>query len=74
MYICMTKVISISDEAYDALKKLKHDLSFSKIIIEITREKRKEDIMDYAGILDEETAEMMKEVLKERKIASRRLK
>ena len=35
----MTKVISLSDKAYNILKKIKADKSFSEIIIEITKEK-----------------------------------
>lgn len=69
----MTKVISISDDAYNDLKKIKEQKSFSEIIVEITRERNRDNILKYAGILDKKTAEKMKkEIYGERKIPSRR--
>jgi len=71
----MTKVITISDESYDELKRLKKELSFSKIIIELARERKKENMMSFAGILTNEEAEKMKRNLSEmRKLSSRRFK
>ncbi len=73
MHILMTKVISISDDAYNDLKKIKEQKSFSEIIVEITRERNRDNILKYAGILDKKTAEKMKkEIYGERKIPSRR--
>ncbi len=73
MYTCMTKVISISDDAYNALKKLKAEKSFSKIIIEITKEKRKNILMESAGSWSPEFADKVKKrVYEERKLPSRR--
>ena len=69
----MTKVISISDEAYNTLKKIKASKSFSEIIIEITKKKSEKDIMKYAGILsDEEGEKILNKIYSERKIKSRR--
>lgn len=71
----MTKVISISDEAYANLKKIKNERSFSEIIIELTFEKNKDSLMKFAGILSKEEADKIKkEIYKERKIPSRRFK
>lgn len=72
----MTKVISLSDEAYNILKRLKANKSFSEIVIEITKEKSGDDIMKYAGTLsDEEGERMIKEVYSDRKkLKSRRFK
>lgn len=68
----MTKVISISDEAYGELKKLKNGFSFSKIIITLTNMK-KADITDFAGAWDNKEALKIKnELMKERKIRFRR--
>ena len=68
----MTKVISISDEAYDRLKKIKDGMSFTEIIIELS-ECKKPNIMEFAGILTEkEGEEMLSDILKERKVKSRR--
>ena len=70
----MTKVISISDEAYNTLKKIKASKSFSEIIIEITKKKSEKDIMKYAGMLsDEEGEKIKKEIYSDRKeLKSRR--
>ena len=73
MHAYMTKVISISDDAYDALKKLKAQRSFSQVIIEIALEKSKRNIMEFAGTLsDKEGDEMKERIYEERKIKSRR--
>ena len=73
MRIYMTKIISISDDAYDELKKLKRDTSFSKIILELSKIKKKNSIMDFAGIIDKEEGErMLKMIKEERKLKSRR--
>jgi len=69
----MTKIISISDEAYEELKKLKNGMSFTEVIISITKEKKK-DIMDFAGSWNnKEALRIKKEIMKERKIKSRRM-
>lgn len=71
----MTRVISISDESYNELKRIKRNLSFSEIIIELTREKKKDSIMNFAGILTNEEADKMKKgMLEMRKLSSRRFK
>ncbi|MFB6246709.1 MAG: antitoxin VapB family protein [Candidatus Pacearchaeota archaeon] len=71
----MTKVISISDEAYEELRKLKNRRSFSKTILDIVSKRSKEDIMDYAGTLsDKEGKEIKDKIYKERKMKSRRFK
>jgi predicted CopG family antitoxin len=71
----MTKTISISDEAYENLKRMKNGLSFSKIILALAKEKKKEDIMKFAGILsNKEGEEIMKEIKERRKKGSRRAK
>mgnify|MGYP001613688283 FL=1 len=73
MRIYMTKIISISDDAYDELKKLKRDMSFSKIILDLSKIKRKNSIMNFAGIIDKEEGErMLKMIKEERKLKSGR--
>ena len=73
MHVYMTKIISLSDEAYEELKKLKNGMSFSEIVITLTREKMKDSIMKFAGAWDNKTAlKIKKELMKERKIKSRR--
>ena len=44
MYIYMTKIISLSDEAYMELKRLKNGYSFSKIVIILAKMKKKEKL------------------------------
>lgn len=71
----MTKVISISDEAYEELKRFKGNVSFSKILLELAKMKKKKDILELAGSWDNETAlKIKKEILKERAINSRRMR
>ncbi|MBI3334401.1 antitoxin VapB family protein [Candidatus Pacearchaeota archaeon] len=62
----MVKTITIREEAYNALKRLKkREQSFSEIIIEIAGEKRKIDICDFFGILkDSEAIEEARKNLK----------
>ncbi|MBI2631892.1 hypothetical protein HYW75_02730 [Candidatus Pacearchaeota archaeon] len=63
----VVKTITVTEEAYNALKHLKKDeQSFSEIIIEISSEK-KGDISGFLGILknkSKELAEMRKEIKK----------
>ncbi len=69
----MTKIISISDEAYENLKKIKDEKSFSQIIIEITQEKSQDKLRKFVGSITKSEAEKItKNIYKERKIKSRR--
>ena len=73
MYTYMTKVISISDEAYGKLKILKNEKSFSEIIVELSNKKTEIDLMSFAGSLTEKEADKIKkEIYSERKMPSRR--
>jgi len=45
----MVKVISLSEEAYGRLKAVKGSKSFSEVVIEFLPEKRKRNIMEFAG-------------------------
>ena len=63
----MAKLIAVSEEAYSRLSKLKgKDKSFTKIIIELTDEK-KTDISDLFGALNmsPEKVKAIKETIKE---------
>ena len=62
----MAKLISVSEEAYSRLFKLKgRDRSFTRVILELT-DKNKGDIMDLFGALkmDKEEVKMLKNRLK----------
>lgn len=66
----MTKVISISDEAYNELSKMKNGMSFSEVIITITKEKKRSNIMKFAGKWDNnEALKIKKELMDERRKA-----
>ena len=69
----MTKVISISDDAYEKLKRLKNERSFSEIIVELSSKKNETDLMNFAGSISEKEADnIKKEIYAERKLPSRR--
>jgi len=66
----MTKVISLSDEAYAELKRLKGEgESFSKVVIKLVKKDRKEGIMEFAGVWKNkpDAKKIFKEVIKDRK-------
>lgn len=68
----MTKVISISDEAYRELAKRKAGRSFTEVIIELTAQKKR-PLSDFAGLLTEEEGEKALKTIRElRKMPSRR--
>ncbi|MBI4143882.1 antitoxin VapB family protein [Candidatus Woesearchaeota archaeon] len=70
----MTRVISIADEAYEQLARLKQGRSFSQTILELTNEKARCGIMQFAGIWDkQEGLRIKKELQKERAQPSRRM-
>lgn len=71
MHICiMTKVISLSDEAYNELKKLKGEGdSFSNVVIKMAKSGKKEGIMAFAGAWKDkpEMGKIFRKVIKDRK-------
>ena len=71
----MTKVISLSDDAYNTLKQLKHaDESFSEIVLRVTSDEKRKKFMSTAGVWknDKEIEKIFKEVAEERKKAKMR--
>jgi predicted CopG family antitoxin len=70
----MTRVISISDEAYDKLRRIKNEKSFSKVIVELVAEKG-DTLMQFVGALSTHEADTIKkEIYRDRKVPSRRFK
>ena len=67
----MTKVISISDEAYDTLKGLKiEDESFTRVILRLGEGREKQSLLDFFGAWPGDKKELdtiKKELKKERK-------
>ena len=59
-YICMVKVISLSNEAYEKLKALKGGRSFSEVVIELSENRKKKSLADFYGIWKDNTDEWEK--------------
>lgn len=52
----MTKVISISDDAYERLQKAKEEKeSFSRVILRVVEEKKRRSLTEFFGALPEES-------------------
>jgi|GEM_PF-753392 len=71
----MVKVISLSEEAYRRLKANKGSKSFSEVVIEFVPERKKRNIMEFAGAFKdnaEEWERIEKEIYAERKRAKLR--
>ena len=73
MYACiyfMTRVISISDSAYEELVSLKEsNESFSKVVLKLASKEKKKSILEFAGKWNgsnEELDSIFKKILKER--------
>ncbi len=68
MYINMARTIMISNEVYGELKEIKKDKSFSEVIIDLMKSKRKKTVAglkDCMGLLDKDDDEygrIMKEL------------
>jgi len=59
-----TKTITIKEEAYNRLKNLKHEESFSDVILDLTKEKNV-DLMESFGKFSEEEAKEAGEKIRE---------
>lgn len=53
----MVKVISLSNEAYEKLKELKRDESFSEVVVKLISAKKRKNIMDFAGAFSDNAKE-----------------
>lgn len=72
--LSLTKVISLSEEAYRELRKRKAEgESFSDVVLKMAKGKRSESIMDLAGTWKGGDAErVLAEVMKERRTTKSR--
>jgi len=71
----MVKVISLSEEAYKRLKARKGDNSFSEVVINLTTERRKQHITEFAGVFSENAKKwdkIKKQIYKDREKSSLR--
>ena len=73
MHVCiyfMTRVISISDSAYEELVSLKEsNESFSKVVLKLASKEKKKSILEFAGKWNGSNKELdsiFKKILKER--------
>lgn len=66
----MVKVISLSNEAYKKLKYLKGNKSFSEVVIDVTSNKKKKNIINFAGMWKDDANEwdkIKKKIYEDRK-------
>ncbi len=64
MFIMTVKTITVTEEAYNALRKMKEDEeSFSRVIIRLS-ERKKINLVKYSGILSEKRADELKVIAK----------
>lgn len=70
----MTKVISLSNEAYRQLKKRKgKDESFSDVVLRMTKERRSGSILPFAGTwVGDDAEEIARRIAKDREAAKSR--
>ena len=70
----MTKVISLSEEAYRELKKRKAEgESFSDVVLKMVRGKRSDSILQYAGKwVGDDADEVLRQLMKDRHAAKSR--
>jgi len=70
----MTKVVSLSEDAYKALKRLKgKGESFSDVVVRITKNVGAKSILEYAGIWSgDDIDEVFKKILHEREATAAR--
>lgn len=69
------KTLTISEEAYQALAKMKEEReSFTETILRLTKKAEKGNLLDYVKSLetDEEFAKLMEDVVQERSMISLR--
>ncbi len=68
----MTKVISLSEAAYEEMKSLKHSGdSFSDVVLRLAEKEKKRTLLDFFGKWPgdtKETVEIKKELEKERRL------
>jgi len=66
IYNMMTKIISISDDAYGQMLKIKEGKeSFSKVIMRIMGEKKQRPLTDFLGILPDESVRSIEKAINE---------
>lgn len=73
--VCMvTKTLTIMEDAYEMLKSAKKkDESFSDVVRRVCKDK-KADLTKFWGIIDNDTANCVKETIKKSRAMSRRMK
>jgi len=69
MHAVMTKVISLSERAYNELKKRKEDgESFSDVVLKMAAGKRSDSIMELAGTwAGDDAKEVLSQLMKQRR-------
>ena len=70
----MTKVISLSEKAYETLKSMKKPgESFSDVVLRVAKEKKKKSLLEFSGKwVGDDIDEVFAQVLKDREQATSR--
>ena len=70
----MTKVISISDDAYELLQSVKgENESFTKVILRVAEKEKQKPLASFFGALSEESAQALEKEIKETRALHRKL-
>ena len=74
IYLLMTKVISLSKEAYQTLKASKKPgESFSDVVLRIAKEKKKKSLLEFSGKwVGNDADEVLAEIMKDRERSTSR--
>ena len=74
MHAVMTKVISLSERAYEELKKRKNKgESFSDVVLKLAEGKRSDSVLRYAGTwVGDDADEVLGRLMKDRRAAKSR--
>ena len=64
----MTKVISLSEKAYETLKGMKkHGESFSDVVLRVANEKKKKSLLEFSGKwAGDDADEVLAQIMKDR--------
>jgi predicted CopG family antitoxin len=60
----MVKVISLSNEAYEKLSRIKRNSSFSEVVVNLIEKSNKGKLREFAGILNGKEGKEFKEFIK----------
>jgi predicted CopG family antitoxin len=70
----MTKVISLSEKAYETLKNMKKPgESFSDVVLRVAKEKKKKSLLEFSGTwVGDDADEVLAQIMKDRENSTSR--